>query len=38
MRGKKFTEKRIIGILKEAELGLNVQGICRKYGMSDCAF
>jgi putative transposase len=38
MRGKRFSEEKIIGILKEAEAGVRVQDICRKYGMSDATF
>lgn len=38
MRGKRFSEEKIIGILKEAEAGVRVQDICRKYGMSDATY
>ena len=38
MRGKRFKEDRIIAILKEAEAGISVQELCRKYGMSDATF
>ncbi len=38
MRGKRYSEEQIIGILKEAEAGISVQDLCRKYGMSDCTF
>jgi putative transposase len=38
MRGKRFKEDRIIAILKEAEAGVSVQELCRKYGMSDGTF
>lgn len=38
MRGKRVKEDRIIAILKEAEAGVNVQELCRKYGMSDGTF
>jgi len=35
MRGKRFKEEQIIGILKEAEAGLSVAELSRKYGISD---
>jgi putative transposase len=35
MRGKRFTEEKIIGILKEHEAGLNAQELGRKYGVSS---
>jgi len=38
MRGKRVKEERIIAILKEAEAGVSVQELCRKYGMSDGTF
>lgn len=38
MRGKRFKEDRIIAVLKEAEAGVGVQELCRKYGMSDGTF
>jgi putative transposase len=36
MRGKRYTEEQIIGILKEAEARVKLDEFCRKYGMSDC--
>ena len=38
MKGKRFTEEQIIGVLKEAEAGIPVADLCRKYGMSDCTY
>lgn len=35
MRGKRYTEEQIIGILKEAEAGLAVAELSRKYGISS---
>ncbi len=29
MKGKRFTEERIIGVLDEAEDGGNIQEVCR---------
>lgn len=35
---KRFTEEQIIGILKEAETGMKVMELCRKYGISDATY
>jgi len=35
---KRFTEEQIIGILKEAEAGMKVAELCRKYGISDATY
>ncbi len=35
MKRKRFSEERIIGILKEAEAGAVVTELCRKHGMSS---
>jgi len=35
---KRFTEEQIIPILKEAEAGLPVKKLCRKYSISDATF
>ena len=35
MKKSKYSEEQIIGILKEAEAGIAVSEICRKYGISD---
>lgn len=32
---QRFTEEQIIGVLKEAEAGMKVAEVCRKYGISD---
>jgi putative transposase len=36
MRGKRFKQEQILPILKEAEAGVSVADLCRKYGISDC--
>lgn len=38
MRGKRFTEEQIIGMLKEAEQGLPLAELTRKYGISPGTF
>ena len=38
MKRKRYTETQIIGILKEAELGVPVTDLCRKHGMSNATF
>jgi len=38
MRGKRYTEEQIIGVLKEADAGISVSDLSRKYGISDATF
>lgn len=38
MRGKRFTEEQIIGILKEADTGLAVPDLLRKHGIAQGTF
>jgi putative transposase len=38
MKKRKWSVEKIISILKEAEAGISVTDLCRKHGMSDCAF
>lgn len=38
MKQSRFKEGQIVGILKEAEAGISVAELCRKYGMSDATF
>ena len=38
MKKSKYTEERIVGILKEVEAGITVSEICRKYGISDATY
>jgi putative transposase len=35
MKKVRYSEEQIIGILKEAEAGIAVSELCRKYGVSD---
>ncbi len=35
MKKTRFTETRIISILKETDAGIPVKEICRKHGISD---
>jgi putative transposase len=35
MKKVRYSEEQIIGILKEAEAGISVPELCRKYGISD---
>ena len=35
MRGKRFKEEQIIGILKEADAGIKINDLARKHGISD---
>ena len=38
MKRKRFTEGQIVKILKEAEAGVPVADLCRKYGFSSSTF
>ena len=38
MKGSRFSEEQIIGILKEAEAGAKRQELCRKHGISEHTF
>jgi putative transposase len=35
MKRSKFTETQIVSILKEADAGMQVKEVCRKYGISE---
>ena len=35
---KKFSEHQIVSILKEAEVGISIKELCRKYGMAVSTF
>jgi putative transposase len=38
MKGKRFTEEQIIGVLKEAEAGAKTKDLGRQYSISDATF
>ena len=37
MKRNRFSEEKIIGILKEHEAGVSVADLCRKHGVSDAS-
>jgi len=38
MKGKRYSEEQIIGILKEHEAGISVQDLIRKHGIANGTF
>ncbi len=38
MKRSRFSEERIIGILKEHQAGLSASDLCRQHGISDATF
>jgi putative transposase len=35
---KRFSEKQIIGFLREAEAGVAIKDLCRKHGFSEASY
>ena len=38
MKSKRFSEERIIAVLKEAEAGAKTKELCRRHGISEATF
>ena len=38
MKRSRFSETQIVSILKEADAGMPVKEVCRKYGISDATY
>jgi putative transposase len=38
MKGKRFGEEQIIGVLKESEAGAKTKDLCRRHGVSEATF
>ena len=38
MKRSKFTETQVVGILKEADAGMQVKEVCRTHGISEATY
>jgi hypothetical protein len=38
MKGSRFSEEEIIGVLREQEAGAKNQQVCRRHGISEATF
>ena len=38
MKGSRFSEEQIIGILREQDAGATTADVCRKHGISEATF
>jgi putative transposase len=38
MKGKRFSEEQIIGVLKESDAGAKTKDLCRRHGVSEATF
>lgn len=38
MKRSKYSETQVVGILREADAGLKVSEVCRKYGISEATY
>ena len=38
MKGRRFSEEQIIGVLREHEAGAKTEEVCRRHGISSAAF
>ncbi len=38
MKGSRFSEEQIIGVLREHEAGVRTEEVCRRHGISNASF